>query len=74
MAKIPRADYAAVGTGREAELDQALFRAAWVEGLDGNEDYIVNGMLRARAGFPVTPQTEAEVAAAEAGQAEAEEN
>ena len=44
------------------------------EGLDGSEDYIVNGMLRARAGFPVTPQTEAEVAAAEAGQAEAEEN
>jgi len=44
------------------------------EGLDGSESYIVNGMLRARPGFPVTPQTEAEVAAAEAGQAEAEEN
>ena len=44
------------------------------EGLDGSETYIVNGMLRARPGFPVTPQTEAEVAAAEAGQAEAEEN
>jgi len=25
------------------------------EGLDGSEKYIVNGMLRARAGFPVTP-------------------
>ncbi len=33
------------------------------EGLDGSESYIVNGMLRARPGFPVTPQTEAEVAA-----------
>ncbi len=32
-------------------------------GLDGGESYIVNGMLRARPGFPVTPQTEAEVAA-----------
>jgi RND family efflux transporter MFP subunit len=32
-------------------------------GLDGNENYIVNGMLRARPGFPVTPQTEAELAA-----------
>ena len=31
-------------------------------GLDGSESYIVNGMLRARPGFPVTPQTEAEVA------------
>lgn len=26
------------------------------EGLDGSEVYIVNGMLRARPGFPVTPQ------------------
>ena len=33
------------------------------EGLDGSESYIMNGMLRARPGFPVTPQTEAEVAA-----------
>jgi RND family efflux transporter MFP subunit len=31
-------------------------------GLDGSERYIVNGMLRARPGFPVTPQTEAELA------------
>ncbi|MCZ6756197.1 MAG: efflux RND transporter periplasmic adaptor subunit [Gemmatimonadetes bacterium] len=31
------------------------------EGLDGTERYIVNGMLRARPGFPVTPQIEAEV-------------
>ncbi len=43
-------------------------------GLDGDEDYIVNGMLRARPGFPVTPQTEAEVAATEAAQAQVEEN
>jgi RND family efflux transporter MFP subunit len=26
------------------------------EGLDGSESYIVNGLLRARPGFPVTPQ------------------
>lgn len=31
-------------------------------GLDGTEQYIVNGMLRARPGFPVTPQIEDEVA------------
>jgi len=30
-------------------------------GLDGNEQYIVNGILRARPGFPVTPQIEDEV-------------
>ena len=35
------------------------------EGLDGSETYVVNGMLRARAGFPVTPQTVAEAAAAQ---------
>jgi RND family efflux transporter MFP subunit len=27
-------------------------------GLEGNEQYIVNGILRARPGFPVTPMTE----------------
>ena len=32
------------------------------EGLDGSETYIVEGTLRARPGFPVTPQTAAEVA------------
>ncbi len=31
------------------------------EGLDGTERYIVNGIMRARPGFPVTPQIEAEV-------------
>jgi RND family efflux transporter MFP subunit len=36
-------------------------------GLDASERYIVNGMLRARPGFPVTPQTEAQVAAAASG-------
>jgi RND family efflux transporter MFP subunit len=29
------------------------------EGLEGDETYIVNGLLRARPGFPVTPTTEA---------------
>jgi multidrug efflux pump subunit AcrA (membrane-fusion protein) len=33
-------------------------------GLEGDERYIVNGILRARPGFPVTPQTETEIAAA----------
>jgi RND family efflux transporter MFP subunit len=32
------------------------------QGLDGTETYIVNGMLRARPGFPVQPMTEAEAA------------
>jgi len=36
------------------------------DGLDGSESYIVNGMLRARPGFPITPQTEAELAAQQA--------
>jgi multidrug efflux system membrane fusion protein len=30
------------------------------DGLEGDETYIANGLLRARPGFPVTPQTEAE--------------
>ena len=34
------------------------------DGLDGTETYIVNGVLRARPGFPVTPQTVAEANAA----------
>ena len=33
------------------------------KGLDGTESYIVNGMLRARPGFPVTPETEEEAKA-----------
>lgn len=28
------------------------------DGLEGDESYIVNGLLRARPGFPVTPETE----------------
>jgi RND family efflux transporter MFP subunit len=40
------------------------------DGLEGDETYIVNGLLRARPGFPVTPQTEAE---AEAGTGEESE-
>jgi RND family efflux transporter MFP subunit len=35
------------------------------EGLDGSETYVVNGMLRARPGFPVTPETASEAAAAQ---------
>lgn len=38
-------------------------------GLDGSETYVVNGTLRARPGFPVTPQSEAEAAAVAAGAA-----
>lgn len=37
-------------------------------GLDGTETYIVDGLLRARPGFPVTPQSTAEAAAAQAGE------
>ena len=36
-----RAYYAAAGSGKEALLDRALFRAAWVEGLDVNEESVV---------------------------------
>ncbi len=36
-----RAYYAAVGSGKEALLDRALFRAAWVEGLDVNDEDVV---------------------------------
>jgi len=36
------------------------------EGLDGQETYIVNGMLRARPGFPVTPMTEEQMKARKA--------
>ncbi len=35
------------------------------EGLDGSETYVVNGMLRARPGFPVTPETVSEAATAQ---------
>jgi RND family efflux transporter MFP subunit len=45
-----------------------------IDGLDGTERYIVNGMLRARPGFPVTPQTEADVAQAQQAAMPAEEN
>jgi len=33
--------YAALGSGKEALLDRALFRAAWVEGLDVNAAEVV---------------------------------
>ena len=44
-----------------------------VDGLEGNETYIVNGLLRARPGFPVTPQTEAEAEGEVRAKAAAEE-
>jgi RND family efflux transporter MFP subunit len=42
-------------------------------GLDGSETIITQGLMRARPGFPVTPQTVEEVAAAKAAQAQARE-
>lgn len=36
-----RAYYAAIGTGKEKEFDFALFRAAWIEGKDVNEEQVV---------------------------------
>jgi len=45
-----RAYYAALGTGRERALDDALFRAAWVEGLDVNDAAVV-GRAAAVAGL-----------------------
>jgi 2-hydroxychromene-2-carboxylate isomerase len=36
-----RAYYAALGSGREAEFDRALFRAAWVEAVDVNGESVV---------------------------------
>ena len=36
-----RAYYAAIGSGREARLDRALFRAAWVDQRDVNEEVVV---------------------------------
>jgi 2-hydroxychromene-2-carboxylate isomerase len=41
-----RAFYAAADTGRQAELDRALFRAAWVEGEDVNDDEVVRRCIR----------------------------
>ena len=49
-----RAYYAAVGSGKEALLDRALFRAAWVEGLDVNEEAVVR---HAAAAAGLAPDT-----------------
>ncbi len=38
-----RAFYAAAGSGKEREFDLALFRAAWIDGLDVNEEDVVRG-------------------------------
>jgi len=48
-----RAYYAAVGTGRETELDRALFRAAWAESVDVNEPAVVR---RAAAAAGLDPE------------------
>jgi 2-hydroxychromene-2-carboxylate isomerase len=45
-----RAYYAALGTGREAALDRALYDAAWIDGLDVNEELTVR-VAAARAGL-----------------------
>jgi 2-hydroxychromene-2-carboxylate isomerase len=42
-----RAYYAAIGSGKEAALDHALFRAAWVDGLDVNEEHVVRAAAAA---------------------------
>jgi len=42
-----RAYYAARGTGREAALDRGLFHAAWVDGLDVNDEDVVRRAAQA---------------------------
>jgi len=42
-----RAYYAALGSGREADLDRALFRAAWVLGADVNDEDVVRDAAEA---------------------------
>ena len=44
-------------TGNMDDLRNWEGRLAALEGLDGSETYIINGILRARPGMPVTPQT-----------------
>jgi 2-hydroxychromene-2-carboxylate isomerase len=36
-----RAFYGAIGSGKERQLDRALFRAAWVDGRDVNDETVV---------------------------------
>jgi 2-hydroxychromene-2-carboxylate isomerase len=45
-----RAYYGAVGSGREAALDRAFYRASYVDGLDVNEESVVRD-LAAEAGL-----------------------
>lgn len=49
-----RAYYAAVGSGREAALDRALFEAAWVRKLDVNDETTVRDCAT-RAGLEPEP-------------------
>ena len=48
---------------RYVEIDSALDdrTVPVTSGLEGDETYIVNGLLRARPGLPVTPETDGEV-------------
>jgi 2-hydroxychromene-2-carboxylate isomerase len=44
-----RAFYASCGSGKERDFDLALFRAAWVEGLDVNDEDVVRAAAHAAA-------------------------
>jgi len=66
--------------GEENVVEQVYVKLGPVEsdglvviekGLEGGETIITKGLMRARPGLPVTPQTEEEVAAAKAAQAQA---
>jgi len=37
-----RAFYGSIGTGKERQFDRALFRAAWIDGLDVNDEAVVH--------------------------------
>ena len=51
--------------GRRVGIDELRVR-----GLEGDETYIVNGILKARPGLPVNPKTREEMAAAAEAQGE----
>ena len=42
-----RAYYATIGTGKEHEFDRALFRAAWIEEQDVNEESVIRDAVHA---------------------------
>ncbi len=41
-----RAYYAAVGTGREEDFERTLFRAAWIQGQDVNDENVIRHAAR----------------------------